>query len=580
MQNQALILIIDDDPLIRMLVGEALRAGGFQILQASSGAEGLAMFKEHPVDAVLLDVVMPGMDGFKVCAEIRALPEGEHMPVLMLTGLDDLDSITRAFDTGATDFITKPINLPLLGHRVRYSIRATDTTKRFAESERRLHRMAYYDSLTGLPNRQSFHEHLLRAVNQADQRGDMLAVMFLDLDGFKRINDTLGHHLGDRMLRAAAERLRHCVGAGDTGIQPGQAWEGNILSRFGGDEFTLLATPITTAEDAAVIAGRIRSVLEESLRLDDHELFVTASIGIALYPEHGKAAEELLRNADLAMYFAKREGGNLHYYFNAGMNQAELERLIMENQLRRAIERRELSLCYQPQFNVQDNSVCGMEALVRWQSEELGDIPPTVFISLAEESGLILTIGEWVLRTACQQAKAWWDEGLPLCRIAVNVSAIQFQHKGFIHLVTRILKETGLPPELLELELTESALMKDADTTAHTLQALKRLGVQLAIDDFGTGYSSLSRLKQFPIDRLKIDRSFIHDLENDANDAAIAIAVIAMAGSMDLRVVAEGVETAGQLAFLKSRHCDEVQGYMLSRPMDPREIRAFFKTPN
>ena len=575
-QDRPHVLVIDDDSLIRLLVTEALQAEGLKVSEAESGEQGLRQFAESGADAVLLDVMMPsGIDGFETCVELRKIPGGEHTPVLMMTGLEDLESINRAFEVGATDFITKPINFPLLGHRVRYMLRSSDTTKCLVESERRLHRLAYFDNLTDLPNRQYFREHLQRMVSLAIRQERKLAVLFLDLDGFKRINDTLGHHLGDLVLQSTGERLRKSIRASDAITRPGGGRDGASLARLGGDEFTVLLSEIDRAEDAAIVAERIRLTLAESLKVGDHELFTTTSIGIAVCPDDGVDAEELLKNADLAMYYAKRGGGNMYRYFSAKMTEAALRRLTMENHLRKAIERGELDLHYQPQLDVATGEIRGLEALLRWESSDLGRVSPADFIPLAEETGLIVPIGEWVLRQACNQAKAWRDKGMLLARMAVNVSGIQFLHKGFPALVSAVLAETGLEPQALELELTESALMQDADGAIHTLQTLKGLGVQLAIDDFGTGYSSLSRLKHFPIDRLKIDQVFVRDIEMDANNAAIAVAVIAMAGSMDMKVVAEGVETDSQLAFLKDKHCDEVQGFLLSRPLPAAEMDSY-----
>lgn len=577
MKDQAHIIVIDDDPLIRLVVTMALQAVGLTTSEASSGEEGLRLFKEMGADALLLDVMMPGgMDGFATCAEFRKLPEGQHIPVLMMTGLDDLESINHAFEAGATDFITKPINIPLLGHRVRYMLRASQTTHRLVESEQRLHRMAYFDSLTELPNRQFFKEHLQHIIALAQRQKLRLGVLFLDLDGFKRINDTLGHPLGDLVLQATGERLRNSIRTSDTLIRTGTAQNGLSIARLGGDEFTVLLSAIERNEDAATVAERIRVNLAKPLIFGDHELYTTTSIGIAIYPDDGDTAEELLKNADVAMYYAKRGGGNRYHYFTAKMSETALRRLNLENHLRKAIELDELELHYQPQLDVVTGKFCALEALIRWDCQELGRLSPAEFIPLAEETGLIVGIGEWVLRSACRQAKSWLDQGIPLSRMAVNVSAIQFLHKGFSSLVATILTETGLEPDVLELELTESALINDENTVLGVLQSLKKIGVQLAIDDFGTGYSSLSRLKNFPIDRLKIDQSFVCDIDSDADNASIVVAVIAMAEGMDMKVIAEGVETADQLAFLKNKRCNEVQGYLLSRPLPSTKVEEFF----
>lgn len=578
MQSQSHILIIDDDPVIRVLTAKALQAAGLQTTEAASGEEGLKLFEQHGADAILLDVIMPnGMDGFVACAKFRLLPDSQHIPVLMMTGLEDLESINHAFEAGATDFITKPINIPLLGHRIRYMLKASHTTKRLLDSERRLHRMAYFDSLTELPNRQFFREHLQIMTALAHRQKSKMAVLFLDLDGFKRINDTLGHHLGDLVLQTTGERLRKSLRTSDVLIRSGTTEDGIELARLGGDEFTVLLSAIARNEDAATVAERIRVALARALTIRGHELYTTTSIGIAIYPEDGKTAEELLKNADLAMYYAKRGGGNTYQYFSTKMTEVAQRRLTLENHLRKAIERGELDLHYQPQLDLATGQFCGMEALLRWDCQELGRISPAEFIPLAEDTGLIVSIGEWVLRKACLQAKNWRNQGIPLNRMAVNVSVMQLLHKGFPSLVATILAETGLEPNVLELELTESALISDEDNVLAVLLSLKQIGVQLAIDDFGTGYSSLSRLKNFPIDCLKVDQSFVCDIEQNSANASIVAVVIAMAESMGMNVIAEGVETNGQLAFLKDKRCNEVQGYLLSKPLPSAQVEEFLK---
>lgn len=576
MNERAHILVIDDDPLIRLVVTNALRTADFSTSEAASGEDGLSIFKHSGADAVLLDVLMPdGMDGFATCAELRSLPNGQHIPVLMMTGLEDIESIQQAFEAGATDFITKPINIPLLNYRIRYMLRASLTTQHLWESEQRLHRLAYFDSLTELPNRQFFKENLQRLITLAEQHEMKLGVLFLDLDGFKRINDTLGHHLGDLVLQATSERLRNSIRTRDEMLCLDNPQDNPTLARLGGDEFTVLLSMIKRKDDVASVAERIRLNLNQPLIIGDHELYMATSIGIAIYPDDGTIAEELLKNADLAMYYAKRRGGNNYQYFTARMSEMALHRLKLESHLRKAVELNELELHYQPQLDIGKGCFCALEALIRWNCRELGPLSPADFIPVAEETGLIISIGEWVLRQACQQAKKLRDSGIPLSRMAVNVSAIQFLHKGFPLLVKKILAETGLEASVLELELTESVLVNDESVVLNVLQSLKQIGVELAIDDFGTGYSSLSRLKSFPIDRLKIDRSFVHNIEQDQDNAAIVIAIIAMAESMNMKVIAEGVETDSQLAFLSQKHCTEVQGYLLSKPLPSAEIAKF-----
>jgi diguanylate cyclase (GGDEF)-like protein len=686
-------LVVDDDFNMRLLVGEALEQSGFRVAEAETGRHALEAFDRGPPDIVLTDAMMPELDGFTLCSELRRRPDGGQVPILMMTGLDDHESIHRAFDAGATDFITKPINYALLGHRVRYLLRSSEAMNRLQRSERRLaiaqriarlghwdwplsedtlhlseevcrivglnpnlpkvplqellervyekdrprvqewfteireqngplainhrilsprgsvrhvrqqvevtaegsgcnvqlygtlqditelrqaeeriHQLAFIDSLTGLPNRELFKDRLGEAVKLAKRYDRRLALLFLDLDNFKRINDTLGHSVGDLLLRATAERLRMSLRASDTVSRFEPAEQDENMARLGGDEFTVLLPEIRHSEEAAKVAERIQEMLAQPVDLSGHEVSITPSIGIAIFPDDGETPETLIKNADMAMYSAKRHGKNLYRFYDATLNETALKRLMMENQLRKAMDREELSIYYQPQLDLPSGRLSGVEALLRWNNEVLGPVSPGEFIPLAEETGLIIPIGEWILRTACRQAKIWQEAGILLPRVAVNISVLQFVQPGFPGLVAQILEETGLEAKALELEITESLLMKDPEGAARTLQTLKDLGVQLAIDDFGTGYSSLSRLKQLPIDRLKIDQAFVREVNSQPDDAAIATAVIAMADSMGLKVIAEGVETEAQFHFLKAKQCDEIQGYYLSRPLPVSEI--------
>ncbi|MBK8816931.1 MAG: EAL domain-containing protein [Methylococcaceae bacterium] len=405
-----------------------------------------------------------------------------------------------------------------------------------------------------------------------------LGVLFLDLDDFKRINDTLGHHVGDLVLQETGKRLLESIRASDVMTRTGMNQDGTSLARLGGDEFTVLLSMIESSDDAAVIAERIRVNLSRAHIFENHELFTTSSIGLAIYPDDGEEAEELLKHADMAMYNSKREGGNRYSYFSASMTSIAVRRLSLETHLRKAIERSEFELHYQPVLDLTSGLFSGLEALLRWNSPELGRVHPEEFIPVAEETGLINKIGEWVLRTACTQVQYWRNKlDLPLIRIAVNVSAVQILQKGFSSLILNMLADTGLPPEILEIELTESILIKDESVVLDVLIALKKIGVILTIDDFGTGYSSMRLLKNFPIDRLKIDQMFVRNLEQDASNTAIASAVIALAESMGMAVTAEGVETPGQLAFLKSKNCHEVQGWYLCSALDSSEVESFFR---
>jgi diguanylate cyclase (GGDEF)-like protein/PAS domain S-box-containing protein len=420
--------------------------------------------------------------------------------------------------------------------------------------------LAQHDSLTDLPNRVMFNDRLAQAMALAHRRGSKLAVLFLDVDRFKHINDSLGHAIGDRLLQSMAQRLLACVRSSDT------------VSRQGGDEFVILLPEVAQAQDAAVIADKILLELSTSHRIDQHDLHLTVSIGIVIFPDDGTEAENLMTNADFAMYHAKEKGRNNYQFFKSDMNERAIERQTVEDGLRRAVERREFVLHYQPQIDLETNAIVGVEALIRWHHPQRGLMPPAHFIPIAEECGVIVPIGRWVLREACRQARAWQDAGLPSMRMAVNISAVELGAKDFAAIVRGVLLETGLDPRYLELELTETFLMQDSKSTAAVLQALKAMGVQLALDDFGTGYSSLSYLRRFPIDTLKIDRSFVRDITTDAEDASIVTAVISMGKSLHMRVVAEGVETAEQLGFLREQQCPEGQGYHFSQAVAAAEF--------
>jgi len=420
---------------------------------------------------------------------------------------------------------------------------------------RRMSFLAQHDSLTQLSNRMVLNDRLTQAIAMARRHGQKLAVLFLDVDRFKHINDSLGHAIGDRLLQSVSQRLLTCVRRSDT------------VSRQGGDEFVILLSEVARAQDAAVCADKVLLSLSTPHRIDEHDLHITVSIGIATYPDDGMDTETLMKNADFAMYEAKENGRNNYKFFKPAMNVRAIERQSLETGLRQAIEQQEFVLHYHPLMNLNTGAITGAEALVRWRHPERGLVPPLHFIPIAEESGLIVPIGRWVIFEACRQAQAWEKAGRQPMRISVNVSAVELRNKDFVASVRDVLTETGLNPSHLELELTETFLMQDWKSTAAVLHALKDMGVQLALDDFGTGYSSLSYLKRFPIDTLKIDQSFVRDLTTDADDASIVSAVISMGKSLHKRVVAEGVETREQLAFLQQQNCPEAQGYYFSKPV-------------
>lgn len=686
------VLVVDDDPTALLLASQALGNAGFEVIEASDGLTAIDLFQHADPDIVMMDVEMPGLNGFEVCRQLRNLPCGKLVPILMATGQDDIRSVQQAYDAGATDFVTKPFNWQILGHRLQYMIRASNATEQLHElqkSEVRLGnaqriarlgnwewnfktgevywsdqlfsmlgirrgllrlnyrsflqavpaeercelrywlremvrsgstgfssginhslshkdgkrlnvqhqaeiffdddgnpsmmygtvldvselkqaqdqilRLARFDSLTGLANRSVFRQRVTMAMDQAERQGRLGAVLFLDLDNFKRINDTFGHGIGDMLLREVAVRLSNCV----LPVQQNSADESEmpLVSRFGGDEFTVLLPQINQVKDAEKIARIILETIGHSIDLAGQSVVITPSIGIAIFPHHGDDVDSLMKNVDAAMYYVKEAGKNSYELFVKSMNVVAKRRLELESNLRRAIERNELSLNYQPQVELGSGRIVGVEALLRWNSPSLGFVSPVEFIPIAEETGLISSIGEWVLREACSQARTWQEQGLPEFRIAVNLSVRQFARQNLDKLVNEVLLDSGLPVHCLELEITENMLMDDVEGSVETLHRLKALGVCLAIDDFGTGYSSLSYLKRFPIDRLKIDRSFITHVTSDQGDASVTQAIIAVAHNLGLSVTAEGVEELEQLAFLKEYNCEEVQGYYFSRPL-------------
>ena len=809
-REQPLILVVDDDAGQRLLTSAALAPGGFAVQEAEDGEHALRLFQREPPDLVMLDVVMPGLDGFAVCEAIRRLPGGRYLPILMVTSLDDLESVERAYQVGATDFITKPIQWAILHHRVRYMLRASQALLELRESEERFRTLvqaagsvilvlsrdgrvlefnpaaeafhsfqrgepvgadfmaalpfagdwngpgapssgegtlqmlsgdertllwsispfvdaegaragwvvvgqditarrqaeqnmrklsyvveqnpisilitdphgvieyanhkfvetshyeledllgksfdflqtsaltteeyqrlqqtlaeggvwqgelcsrqkdgrllwesalvssirdeqgvithfvwlreditirkqaeeqirflAYYDHLTQLPNRVLLQERLQDAIVSAKARSQTLAVLFLDLDQFKRINDSLGHRAGDLLLQQVANRVQDCLRSGDSiySASPDLLASQDILARLGGDEFVILLAEINHPDAVTKVARRILSVIAQPFMIEGNEVFSGCSIGIALYPHDGEDMDTLLKNADTALYHAKNAGRNTYQLFSDWMHTAAIQHVEVESLLRKALDRQELTLHYHPQVDVGSRRIVGVEALLRWQSGELGNVAPADFIPLAEETGLIVPIGEWVIRTACAQAQAWLQAGLAPLRMAVNLSPRQFGDTHLASLIARILEETGLRPDLLELEITENLLMKEQ--VMDTLRAFKRLGVRLAIDDFGTGYSNLGYLRRFPIDRIKIDKSFVQDIQDENNNTAIAAAVIAMARCLRLDVIAEGVETETQLTFLQSMNCNEMQGFFFSQPRPAEHVTALLRS--
>ncbi|HEY6838446.1 MAG TPA: EAL domain-containing protein, partial [Geobacteraceae bacterium] len=439
-----------------------------------------------------------------------------------------------------------------------------DVTERKLAQEQ-LYHLAHHDALTGLPNRTLLIDRLCQAKALANRLKHMVAVLFLDLDRFKIINDTLGHEIGDRLLQAVSQRISGGIREVDT------------VARIGGDEFVVVLVNISDAGDAEKIAQKIVKILSQPYHLDTHELFITTSIGICLCPKDSDDPESLIKKADIAMYAAKGQGRNNFQFYDAAMDENAAKLLSLATSIRKALDRKEFCLCYQPKVDITSGRITAMEALIRWEHPELGRLSPAEFIPLAEETGLIIPLGEWVLREACRQNKDWQEQGLPPVRVAVNLSGYQLQQKNILDVVKQTLDETGLRSEFLEVEITETVIMQNPDFAIAVLGEFRDLGIHISIDDFGTGYSSLAHLKRFSVNTLKIDKSFVRDVEIDSTDAAIATAIIAMGNSLNLRVIAEGVETQGQLSFLKENQCDEMQGYYFSRPLPPEDVASFLR---
>ena len=563
--DRARILIADDDAAVRMLLRDIL-CESYECAEVGSAEEALDLLSSQRFDLILSDINMGGISGLEMIP--RVLASSPDAVIIMVSGEGGIGSAIEAMRAGAFDYITKPFNYQQVEAAVRRGLehRALREAKRRYEryleellrrrTEELNHAVAH-DAVTGLPNKSLFNDRLAQAITRARNSGQALAVIFLDLDRLKVINETLGYAVGDSLLRGVAERLSKC------------AREGETVARFGGDEFSMLLCSVGGAEGAAVAAQRIRQALDAPFDIDGYELYVTASVGICLYPDDGQDAGTLLKSAGAALGRAKQSGGGCHQFYSADMNADALERLSLETKLRRALERGEFTVHYQPQVELAAGRIVGAEALVRWQHPELGLVPPSVFIPLAEATGLIAPIGLEVLRTACRQCSSWEAAGLGRLRVAVNLSPEQFRQPELPRSIEGALRDSGLGPSQLELEITESSVMHDREGAVAKLTELRGLGVSVAIDDFGTGYSSLSYLKHLPVDTIKIDRTFVREMATDRNDAAIVRAIVTLGQSLGLRVKAEGVETQEQLDLLRAAGCDEAQGYLYSRPLPP-----------
>ena len=585
----ATLLIVDDDEGIRKLLAIMLEDQGYQTLSAPSGEMALAMVARQPPDLILLDAMMPGMDGYQVARHIKANVATANIPIIMLSGLSEQSARLSGLEAGAEEVLSKPVVNDELWLKVRNLLRLkafgdhqvvhtlmleqqlqkrTIDVERFRSamgSDERLLKMANYDPLTGLPNRNLFYTTLQMGLTQAELRGWQLAVCTVDLNDFKSFNDVWGHLIGDQVLAEFCRRLSNCLNVSDT------------LGRMDGHELALILMIRKGQTGPKQIVDRIREVLREPFRVQEQDVTLTASIGIALYPDDGADAERLIKQASTAMNRAKQAGRDTYRFYTAQMNVEVQARQELETALRDAVRKQAFELYYQPKISLRDGTMCGVEALLRWHRPGLASVPPSVFVPILEEMGLISMVGQWVIARVCKQIAYWQRSGLGVSQVAVNVSAQQIAEGDFVQDIQRSLDEHQIEAKWLELELTESSLMFNTPETIASLLALRDLGLKISIDDFGTGYSSLAYLSRFPIDKLKIDIAFIREVPHNVQDAAITRTIIELAHSLNLQVIAEGVENCEQLAFLTENGCDQVQGYLLSRPLPTKELETLLR---
>ncbi len=569
-QKKSLIMMVDDEPTTMEVIKAWLVDAGYtNIVDTSDSTRAMGLMAKQRPDVLLLDLNMPEVSGFDILRLMREERDLQHVPVIVLTSSTEAETKLQALELGATDILAKPVDSSELTLRLRNTLAA----KAYQDG------LAHYDALTGLPNRGMFLQRLGGVLGEAMVEGKNVAVVQVGLDRFKKVNDNLGLHVGDAVLREVARRLEQHILVSDTATGPiGATTYWGSLSRIGGDEFAMLVPDILRVDGVSSVARRIMALLAKPFQVEENQVFITPSIGIAVYPNDGDDGDTLLKHAGIAVSSAKRDGGNTYQYFAKDVNARSAERLVLETDLRRAIANDELVLHYQPKVDVKTGRVRGVEALLRWQHPEHGLLPPMKFIPVAEETGLIINVGDWVVHEACRQSKAWEEAGLGAMPVAVNVSAQQFRQKGqLIRTLRDALVLSGMEPRHFTVEVTESMIMEDANQNIATLHEIKHMGVKLSVDDFGTGYSSLSYLKRFPLDELKIDRSFLIELGTDPDDAAIVTAIIAMAHSLGLRVVAEGVETRTQLGFLSKKGCDQCQGYLFSKPIGAEELTVLMQ---
>jgi diguanylate cyclase (GGDEF)-like protein len=583
--SKGTILIVDDERFFCSLLENILQ-DEYDTVIVTNGSEAMDALDKYPIDLILLDIIMPGIDGYEVCKQIKISERHCKIPVIFLTVKNETEDEIKGFEIGAVDYITKPISPPIVKTRVSTQLalskaniklqqhaleleqlvaqRTVELTREITEKQKvyeKLHYLANYDQLTQLPNRNLFNERMAYAYKLAKRNRTSFSLLLIDLDRFKHVNDSLGHHIGDLLLEQVGLRLSKCLRGVDT------------VARLGGDEFTVTLTEPHKREDAAVVAEKIIDILAEPFEIHSHIIRIGSSIGITFYPDDCEDLNAMLKNADMAMYEVKKKGRNAYEFFSHELTTHENHRMELEKDLYSALTNDQLYLNYQPILNLQTQSICGVEALLRWNHPKHGQVAPDKIISVAEESDLILILGEWVIKTACKQISLWLKQGYTDLHIAINMSTRQFDDKyDSVALIKNLIQQYQLPKHSVQLEITETLILEDSRLILDTLYEFKKLGIKLSVDDFGTGYSSLSYLRRFPVDILKIDQSFIRDLNLSSGDDSLVKAIIAMGQSLNLDIIAEGVESNEQLDFLQKHDCNFAQGYFFSKPVSADEI--------
>ena len=555
-EAKPIVVLADDDPSIRLMVRHVLESEDYEIVEAEDGLDAIkAVEKQHPA-LVLLDAVMPGLDGFTTCQQIK---ERGHVdvPVIMLTGLDDDASVERAYDAGAIDYITKPIKWAVLKHRVRSIVKSV-------MAERKIQRLEYRDTLTQLPNRLLFNDRLEQAIVRAERHRESVALMVIDIDDFKLVNDSFGHEAGDKLIKAVADLLSRSMRRADT------------VARLGGDEFAIIVENVDGEDDAISIADNLTTILEHNVRLDNQETFTSASVGIAMFPGDGSDASTLLKNADTAMFRAKEQGRRCFQFYKAEMSVNAMERLELENSIRQAIENNEMVIHYQPTIDIHNNEISGVEALLRWQHPDKGIITPDDFLQVAIESGLIVPIGEWMIKTICHQLRVWKDAGMENQNIAINLTAKQFKDQNLLATFKIAMAEHQIEGSELTVEVTEKTLVSSEGEIEETLNKLHEMGVKISVDDFGIGFASLTNLKDLPIDIVKIDDALIAGVPDNEQDVAVVNAIAGLTRGLKMKLLAEGIENERQLEMLKGLGCQFAQGFYWSKALPADQYEQFY----